>query len=86
MRLYSERSIQAKTVDSRVRGQYGQGPDAGWRSVDAEVRRRNPSAPEADLFLDTQAQERQSLDQQDIPLDYKDAVRRYFDSLEDTRN
>jgi hypothetical protein len=83
MRLYADQSIKANAVDSRVRGQYGQGPDAGWRSVDAEVRRRNPSAPQGDLFLESQAQERQSLDHQDIPLDYKDAVRRYFDALED---
>ena len=82
MKLYAEHSIQANTIDSKVSGRMGQGPDIGWRSIDGQVRRQQPAAPLSDLFLENRRQEKQSLDGQDIPLDSKEAVRRYFDSLE----
>lgn len=82
MRLYGERSINAKTTDSAVKGQMGPGEDVGSRTTDAKPKQQDPSVPAQDLFLETQRKEKQALDAQDIPLDYKDAVRRYFDSIE----
>lgn len=82
MRLYAEKSIQARTINSRVTGTQGEGEDIGWRNVEAKVKHEALSAQTSELFLETQSREKQSLDHQDIPLDYKDAVRRYFDSIE----
>lgn len=82
MRLYSARTIQANTFDTSVKGQRGEGADLGYREVEAQARREQPSVSQSDLFLETRAREKQSLDHQDVPLDYKDAVRRYFDSIE----
>jgi hypothetical protein len=82
MSLYRERSIQARTQDGQVQGQHGQGEELGWRSVDGQVERREPTAAQGDLFMETRIREKQSLDQQDIPFEYKDSVRRYFDSIE----
>lgn len=82
MSLYRERSIEAQNIDGQVQGQYGEGEELGWRSVDGEVERRAPTALQGDLFTETRIREKQSLDQQDIPFEYKDSVRRYFDSIE----
>lgn len=82
MSLYRERSIQARTFDGKVQGQRGEGPELGWRSTEAPVERRRATAAEGDLFMETRSREKQSLDQQDIPFEYKDSVRRYFDSIE----
>jgi hypothetical protein len=82
MSLYRERSIEASTFDGRVQGRRGEGPELGWRSVEAEVDRRTPGVSAGDLFMETRAREKQALDQQDIPFEYKDSVRRYFDAIE----
>jgi hypothetical protein len=82
MRLYAERSIQANATDAAVTGRMGAGEDIGWRRVEAQVTRPELTTPVTDRFLETSRSQKQSLDRQDVPLDYKDAVRRYFDSLE----
>lgn len=82
MKLYAARSIKGNFQDTRVKGTQSEGEDLGWREVKAPVRRESPSVQEADLFLETRAREKRSLDHQDIPLEYKDSVRKYFDSIE----
>ena len=75
MKLYAERSIKGNFKDTRVNGKQGE-------VVALALLPESPSVQESDLFLETRAREKRSLDHQDIPLEYKDSVKKYFDSIE----
>lgn len=79
------RAIEAGTRDARVRGTLGEGSNTGERETDGRVERVSPGAPVREMLAEAGRRERESLERQDIPVDYKDSVRRYFESLEGSK-
>lgn len=83
MRRQAAAEIGATTFDARATGVLGEsGGNSGERSTDAEVLRGRLAVPMSERLAETSRREKSALERQRIPLEYKDAVRSYFDSLE----